>query len=107
MLLTAVGLFFAALAFALFFTRKVRDVAVRHNLATGPVQQHHVHTNPVPRFGGVAVYGTFLSITLLFLSFSRLFRFNLGFPARNILWILVPATLVFAIGVIDDIWSVS
>ena len=107
MLLIAVALFFGALAFSLFFTRKVRNLAKRHHWVTGPVQQHHLHTAPVPRFGGVAVYGTFISVILLLLLASRLLHFGLGFPARNVLWVVVPATLVFAIGVADDIWSVS
>jgi len=107
MLLIAVALFFGALIFSLFLTRKVRNLAVSNRWATGPLQPHHLHTAPIPRFGGVAVYGTFLAIILLLLLASRLLHFNLGFPARNVLWVIVPATLVFAIGVVDDIWSVS
>ncbi|MGE5194330.1 MAG: MraY family glycosyltransferase [Deltaproteobacteria bacterium] len=107
MLLTSVALFFGALGFSLLFTRKVRNLAVRSRWTAGPVQQHHLHTAPIPRFGGVAVYGTFLSITALLLMASRLFRFTLGFPGRNVLWVLVPATLVFAVGVVDDFRPVS
>jgi len=107
MLLIAVALFFGALFFSLFFTRKVRNLAKRRHWVNGPVQQHHLHSTPVPRFGGVAVYGTFISVILLLLLASRLLHFGLGFPARNVLWVVVPATLVFVIGVVDDIWSVS
>src|SRR5436305_1816550 len=107
MLLIAVALFFGALFFSLLFTRKVRNHAVCNRWSVGPVQQHHLHTAPIPRFGGVAVYGTFVSLTLLLLLASRLFRFSLGFSPRTVLWVLVPATLVFLIGVVDDIWSVS
>src|SRR5579872_926855 len=107
MLLIAVALFFGGLIFSLFLTRKVRNLAVSNRWATGPVQPHHLHTTPIPRFGGVAVYGTFLAIILLLLLASRFLHFGLGFPARNVLWVIVPATLVFAIGVVDDIWSVS
>src|SRR5579864_2256703 len=107
MLLIAVALFFGALVFSLFLTRKVRNLAVSNRWATGPVQPHHLHTAPIPRFGGVAVYGTFLVIILLLLLASRLLHFGLGFPARNVLWVIVPATLVFGVGVVDDIRSVS
>ena len=107
MLLTTVALFFGSLTFSLLFTRKVRNVAVARRWATGPVQRHHLHSKPVPRFGGVAVYSTFLAVTVLLLAASRLLRFDLGFSPRTVLWVLVPATLVFAIGVADDIWSVS
>src|SRR5579864_5528089 len=107
MLLIAVALFFGALIFSLFLTRKVRNLAVSNRWATGPLQPHHLHTAPIPRFGGVAVYGTFLAIILLLLLASRLLHFNLGFPARNVLWVIVPATLVFLVGVADDIWSVT
>lgn len=105
--LIAVALFFGALCFSLLFTRKVRNLALRLHWAKRPIQQHHLHTSPIPRFGGVAVYGTFLFITVLLLAASRVFRFSLGFSARNILWVLVPATLVFVVGVADDIWSVK
>jgi len=107
MLLTAVALFFGSLAFSLVFTRTVRNVAVTRHWATGPLHQHHLHTTPIPRFGGIAVYGTFLSITLLLLLFSRLLRFDLGFSPRTMFWVLVPATLVFLIGVADDTWSLG
>src|SRR5512146_2702863 len=107
MLLIAVALFFGALAFSLFFTRKVRNLAVSNRWATGPVKSHHLHTAPIPRFGGVAFYGTFLSVTVLLLLASRLLHFGLGFSPRPVLWVLVPATLVFGIGVADDVWSVS
>src|SRR5438105_189711 len=95
MLLIAVALFFGSLAFSLVFVRKVRDVAVARHWATGPVRQHHLHTAPIPRFGGIAVYGTFLSITILLLLFSHLLRFDLRFSPHTVLWVLVPATLVF------------
>jgi UDP-GlcNAc:undecaprenyl-phosphate/decaprenyl-phosphate GlcNAc-1-phosphate transferase len=107
MLLTAVALFFGSLAFSLVFTRTVRNVAISHRWATGPRRQHHLHTTPIPRFGGIAVYGTFFGITLLLLLFSRLRRFDLGFSPRTVLWVLVPATLVFLVGVADDIWSLG
>src|SRR5579862_599462 len=107
MLLIAVALFFGALIFSLFLTRKVRNLAVSNRWATGPVQPHHLHTAPIPRFGGVAVYGTFVSVTVLLLLASRLLHFRLGFSPRTVLWVLVPATFVFAVGVADDIWSVS
>src|SRR6185437_6886118 len=107
MLLIAVALFFGALLFSLLFTRKVRNLAVSHHWATGPVQQHHLHTTPIPRFGGVAVYGTFISVTLLLELASRFFRFTVGFSPRTVLWVVIPATLVFAVGVADDIWSVT
>jgi UDP-GlcNAc:undecaprenyl-phosphate/decaprenyl-phosphate GlcNAc-1-phosphate transferase len=107
MLLTSVALFFGALGFSLFFTREVRNFAACRRWAAGPIQQHHRHAAPTPRFGGVAVYGTFVTVTVLLLLASRLLRFDLGFSLRTILWVLVPATLVFGIGLADDIWSVS
>src|SRR5689334_9869402 len=107
MLLTAVALFFGALVFSLLFTRKVRNVAATRRWAAGPIRRHHLHTAPTPRLGGVAVYGTFVSVTVLLLLASRLLHFHLGFSPRTVLWVLVPATFVFAVGVADDIWSVS
>lgn len=103
MLLITVGLFFGSLAFSLVLTRQVRNAAVARGWANGGLQQHHLHTHPTPRFGGVAVYGTFVGVTLPLLLASRLLHFDLGFRPRTILWVLIPATLVFAVGVADDI----
>ena len=107
MLLVAVTLFFGSLAFALVFTRLVRNVATARGWAAGPRSHHHLHTAAIPRFGGIAVYGTFLIITLLLLLFSRLWQFDLGFSPRTLCWVLAPATLVFLIGVADDIWQLA
>lgn len=106
-MLLIVALFFGALAFSLFFTRKVRNLAVKRHWAVGPLQQHHLHHSPVPRIGGIAVYGTVISITGSMLAASRLLHFSLGVSPRTVLWVVVPATLVFVIGVVDDIWSVG
>ena len=105
MLRTLVALFFGSLIFALVFTRSVRNVAVARRWATGPRCHHHLHTTAVPRFGGIAVYGTFLISTLVLLLFSRVWWFDLGFKANTLFWVLAPATLVFLIGVADDIWQ--
>ncbi|HJS98192.1 MAG TPA: MraY family glycosyltransferase [Terriglobales bacterium] len=107
MLLIAVALFFGALFFSLLFTRKVRNLAVDRHWAAGPVEQHHLHTAPIPRFGGIAVYGTFISVTLLLELAANFFGFSLGFSPRTVLWVVIPATLVFLVGVADDIWSVT
>ena len=37
-------------------TWAVRNVANRLNLAFAPVSSRHVHTRPIPRLGGVAVF---------------------------------------------------
>jgi UDP-GlcNAc:undecaprenyl-phosphate GlcNAc-1-phosphate transferase len=65
-----------------------------------------VHRQPLPRLGGVAIYAAFLTgIALTFLAsliFPRLLR---AVSFSNVATILLPATLIFLLGVYDDLRS--
>lgn len=107
MLLIAVALFFSSLLVSLVLTYLVRNVAVARGWCIGPVFEHHLHEGDIPRIGGVAIYFTFVSILTVLLLFARLFRVNLGFSSRVAIWILIPATLVWAVGLVDDFRGVG
>src|SRR5260370_40820547 len=62
--------FIAALLFSAIFTRLVRDFANRHGWATPPASDRHIHTLPTPRLGGVAIFLTLRSNSLLARSLS-------------------------------------
>ena len=57
--------FVAAVLLSAVFTRLVRDYANRHGWATPPASDRHIHTRPIPRLGGVAIFLTLWCIALL------------------------------------------
>src|SRR6266481_5034742 len=83
------------------FTRWVRDFALARGWTFAPVDARHIHTRPVPRFGGLAILLTMWEMLLL----SRWLHFGLpgavSFSAAA--GILGPATLVSLLGLVDDV----
>jgi UDP-GlcNAc:undecaprenyl-phosphate/decaprenyl-phosphate GlcNAc-1-phosphate transferase len=104
--LTAVilSIFFLALLCAVVLTRYVRDFAAARGWVAVPTQERHLHINPLPRLGGVAIFLSF-SLSIAAGLALALYRPRLvpSFPLRSMLTILVPAALVFMLGVYDDI----
>jgi len=100
---TYFGAFLLAMVAALIGTRVVRDLAVRRGWSVAPSLLRHVHRNPVPRVGGVAIYvsswlAAVVVLLLLFLTDPEAARTS----ARTMLAIFVPATLIFGVGLLDD-----
>jgi len=50
--------FLAALLTSATLTRLVRDYSVGHGWVSLPNSERHVHTHPIPRLGGVAIFLT-------------------------------------------------
>jgi len=102
------GLFFSGLLFAFVLTRYVRDVANLRGWVAAPTQERHLHSIPLPRLGGVAIFISFcgcMGIAALWLS-----RHPLAHSPKSLqtlVTILVPAALVFLLGVYDDLHGVG
>jgi UDP-GlcNAc:undecaprenyl-phosphate GlcNAc-1-phosphate transferase len=102
------GTFVLALLSAFVLTRYVRDFASAHGLVAVPTQERHQHSSPLPRLGGVAIYLSFsacMGLAALWALYSP--RLHSAFSPRALLTILLPATLVFLLGVYDDIRGVG
>jgi UDP-GlcNAc:undecaprenyl-phosphate/decaprenyl-phosphate GlcNAc-1-phosphate transferase len=98
------GLFAFSLAFSFVVTRDVRDLATRRGWVSSPRDGRHIHQVPLPRLGGVAIFlsfsvslGIWLGLTLIF---PRLLE---GFAPATLLRIYIPACLIFALGIYDDL----
>ncbi len=98
------------LAFLLTFllTPFVRRWAIRWGAMALPDRERRIHARPTPQFGGVAIYLAFI-LTLCCVPFlgnlvSRNFKQDLPLLLFGL---LVPATLVFALGVYDDFKNAS
>ncbi len=102
------GIFFLSLLFSFVLTRYVRDVASRRGWVAIPSQERHLHATPLPRLGGVAIFISFsLSMAAAALASSYLPRLHSALSLKTLLTILVPASIVFFLGVYDDLHSIG
>src|SRR5256885_13530283 len=99
--------FLAAFLTSLAFTRFVRDFSVKRGWVSAPASDRHIHSRPVPRLGGIAVFLTLWCIALLALWLPVYFG-TPEFPFSLLtLRILGPVTIFFFLGLIDSISCVS
>lgn len=95
-------LFIVSTGASLVFTPLVSRISERFGWVDNPRDGRHVHRNPVPRLGGVAIFAAVLLAlaTLPFINnlVTQALRTNSGQLWR----ILAPATLLFLVGVYDD-----
>jgi UDP-GlcNAc:undecaprenyl-phosphate GlcNAc-1-phosphate transferase len=102
------GLFFTGLLSAFVLTRYVRDFANAHGWVAAPTQERHLHSSPLPRLGGVAIFISFaISMGLAALWAIRHPTLHSPNFLSRLVTILVPATIVFLLGVYDDIRGVG
>ena len=87
-------------------TKAIRDLAKRIGLAAGPAFSHHTHRAPIPRLGGISIFFTFISGcgAYALLATDKV-------PPQpvisGILRMLLPATFLFVVGLIDDLKGLS
>ncbi|MGB2677020.1 MAG: MraY family glycosyltransferase [Candidatus Acidiferrum sp.] len=67
----------------------------------------HVHTTPLPRIGGVAIFVSFMIVVGCALLVARWLFSPLTLPVLPILKLLAPAVIIFALGLYDDLHRVS
>ncbi|HEX4945299.1 MAG TPA: MraY family glycosyltransferase [Blastocatellia bacterium] len=96
-------LFFVSLVLTLLFTPQARRLATALGAVDVPDNERRVHKRPTPRMGGVAIYVAFLltllCVPLLRSGVSQTFT-------DGLIWygaIVAPATLIFWLGVYDDL----
>jgi UDP-GlcNAc:undecaprenyl-phosphate/decaprenyl-phosphate GlcNAc-1-phosphate transferase len=97
-------LFFSSLLSCFVLTRYVRDFAAAHGWVASPTQERHLHSSPLPRLGGVAIFLSF-TFAMAIAAVWALRHPYLQSPlfVRTLLTILGPAALVFLLGVYDDL----
>jgi len=102
------GIFAISLLLSFIFTRYVRDLATARNWVAAPALDHHLHLQPLPRLGGVAIYVAFLfSLAIALLASYLSPRFDFGATPKALLSILLPGSLIFLLGVYDDVRPVK
>ncbi|MBC8160730.1 MAG: undecaprenyl/decaprenyl-phosphate alpha-N-acetylglucosaminyl 1-phosphate transferase [Roseiflexaceae bacterium] len=88
-------IFLSALLFSILGTPLARKLALQTGVVDAP-NARKVHTNPVPLLGGAAIYGAFV---------LALVAFGDRFYIRELVAILLGATLVSLFGLVDDRWG--
>ncbi len=83
--------FSIALAVAYFITPRVKDLAIKLGALDAP-DDRKVHTRPIPRMGGLAIYAGFVLAVLASMHVSR-----------EIMGLLVGGTVILIVGIIDDL----
>jgi UDP-GlcNAc:undecaprenyl-phosphate GlcNAc-1-phosphate transferase len=97
-------MFAASLLLSFILTRYVRDVATLRGWVSKPANDRHLHRTPLPRFGGVAIFLSFLLVSVFALLLSRFYiHLHFAFSRGSLLTILSAGFLVFLLGVYDDV----
>src|SRR5262249_21362906 len=97
--------FVACTLFSFALTRRVRNLAVARGWAAAAVSERHIHQSPIPRLGGVAIYVAFVCVIGLALALPADSAIGALLVSKNVYWILGAATVVFLLGLYDDIYS--
>lgn len=102
------AIFFLSLVFSFVLTRYVRDTATLRGWVAIPSAERHLHSAPLPRLGGVAIFISF-SLSLLVAAIVSLYVPSLhsAFSLKTLVTILAPAAMVFLLGVYDDLYTVG
>jgi UDP-GlcNAc:undecaprenyl-phosphate GlcNAc-1-phosphate transferase len=88
---TYIVAFTIALAVAYFVTPRVKDFAIKVGALDAP-DDRKVHTRPIPRMGGLAIYAAFVLAILASM-----------YVSREIMGLLVGGTVILIVGIIDDL----
>jgi UDP-GlcNAc:undecaprenyl-phosphate/decaprenyl-phosphate GlcNAc-1-phosphate transferase len=107
MVILYVGVFVFCFLLSLLSTRLVRDVAHSCGWLEVPCLERHVHTVPVPRIGGVAIFTSFVATIAVTLSIQKWFGSPFSMPPKSIIALLGPALIIFFLGLYDDLRGVG
>ncbi|RMD82624.1 MAG: undecaprenyl/decaprenyl-phosphate alpha-N-acetylglucosaminyl 1-phosphate transferase, partial [Chloroflexi bacterium] len=86
-----------ALTFSIVATPIARRAALRSGVIAVP-RTRDIHTTPIPLLGGAAIYTAFVVALLLFGNLAYI---------RELIGILLSATIISLFGLADDRWGMS
>src|ERR1051326_2982098 len=96
------SIFVIALVCSLVVTPLIRRVAQRRGWFDVPLDQRRLHSKPIPRLGGVAIYISMLATLATLALIDNLLTESLRTGRFRLLGVLTSATLVFLFGLYDD-----
>jgi UDP-GlcNAc:undecaprenyl-phosphate/decaprenyl-phosphate GlcNAc-1-phosphate transferase len=95
-------LFVAGVLISAFLTRYVRDVARSRGWIDPPDSSRHLHRDPVPRLGGVAIFISVVALAAAAFLLQKWFGLPGVLSLKKVLPILGCGSLVFLLGLYDD-----
>ena len=104
---TYLTLFLISLFASLFTTPVIRRLAQRLGWLDVPADGRRLHALPVPRLGGVAVFGSTVLALALLPFVDNLVTRQLAAQWQAVVAVLASSTLVFLFGVYDDLTGAS
>ncbi len=87
-------------------TSFVKSLACKYQITDAP-NQRSMHTQPMPRVGGIAITGGFLAGILYFLGLGYIAPEVFGAIPMPSPWLLTAALFMFAVGLCDDLRSLK
>lgn len=98
------GIFLVSVLLSFVLTRYVRNTAMARGWVTIPASDRHVHSEALPRLGGVAIFFAFLlsTGTALCLNWWQP-QLGIFFAPKILASMLLPGFLIFLLGVYDDL----
>jgi UDP-GlcNAc:undecaprenyl-phosphate/decaprenyl-phosphate GlcNAc-1-phosphate transferase len=100
------AIFAASVSLSIIFTRYVRNGAMERGWVSAPATDRHLHSTALPRLGGVAIFLAFATaISVALLAKWQYPDLKTGLSWHTLGTMLVPAVMVFLLGIYDDIYS--
>lgn len=101
------ALFAGGTVLSALLTRQLRNAARRNGWGCSPVRDRDVHTCLMPRIGGIGVYLAVVITVGFALLISQATGNKPDFSLFQLVWILGCGTLVFLLGLLDDLKNLS
>jgi UDP-GlcNAc:undecaprenyl-phosphate/decaprenyl-phosphate GlcNAc-1-phosphate transferase len=98
-----ISVFLGAVLISFILTRVVRNYANARGWVAAPTSARHIHNAAMPRLGGVAIFAAFSLVAICLIAVPKFLGLPGVMSARTLACILGPATLVFLLGLYDDI----
>jgi UDP-GlcNAc:undecaprenyl-phosphate GlcNAc-1-phosphate transferase len=95
--------FLGCLFLSIVLTWCVREIANARGWIHVPTSDRHMHTMPMPRLGGIAIYFSFLSVVVLAMVVPHLLGAASQLPTKQVTGLLGPALIIFLLGLFDDV----
>jgi len=97
--------FLIALSISWWLTPEIRARALRLGLVDQPGEERRIHKLPVPRLGGVAIYISVMLTIATLVALTGRFPKNARVGEGGLAGIALGGTLIFILGLIDDLES--
>ena len=97
--------FLIALSISWWLTPEIRSRALRLGLVDQPGEERRIHKLPVPRLGGVAIYISVMLTIAILVAMTGRFPKNARVGEGGLAGIALGGTLIFILGLIDDLES--